>query len=106
MYLRTLLTLGLVLSASAQATESVAVYHYGMPLDIARVVQMSEPDTELCDVVQARMVSVDSAGQLYDGTQMEGPAGLRAALLKKKDAFLSEVTCDMKLGGCGVLYAK
>jgi hypothetical protein len=33
-------------------------------------------------------VTVDSTGQLYDGTQMEGAAGLRNALLKHKDAFL------------------
>jgi hypothetical protein len=33
-------------------------------------------------------VPVDSTGQLYDGTAMEGAAGLRAALLKYKDAFL------------------
>ena len=31
---------------------------------------------------------VDSTGQLYDGTQMDGAAGLRSALLKHKDAFL------------------
>ncbi|MEZ5419968.1 MAG: DUF1592 domain-containing protein [Vicinamibacterales bacterium] len=35
---------------------------------------------------------VDSAGQLYDGTPMEGPAGLRAALMKKQDAFLTSFT--------------
>ena len=33
-------------------------------------------------------VPVDSTGQLYDGTPMEGAAGLRTALLKHKDAFL------------------
>ena len=33
-------------------------------------------------------VTVDSTGQLYDGTQMEGAAGLRNALIKHKDAFL------------------
>jgi len=33
-------------------------------------------------------VPVDSTGQLYDGTQMEGAAGLRSALLKHKDALL------------------
>ena len=33
-------------------------------------------------------VPVDSTGQLYDGTEMEGAAGLRSALLKHKDAFL------------------
>jgi mono/diheme cytochrome c family protein len=33
-------------------------------------------------------VPVDSTGQLYDGTQLEGAAGLRSALLKHKDALL------------------
>jgi hypothetical protein len=33
-------------------------------------------------------VPVDSTGQLYDGTAMEGSAGLRSALLKYRDAFL------------------
>jgi hypothetical protein len=35
---------------------------------------------------------VDSVGELYDGTKMEGPAGLRAALLKHQDAFLLSFT--------------
>lgn len=65
MYLRTLLGLGLLLTATAQAAESVAVYHYGMPLDINKVLTMSEPDTRLCDVVQASMVYLDSAGQQH-----------------------------------------
>ena len=33
-------------------------------------------------------VTVDATGQLYDGTPMEGAAGLRNALLKHKEAFL------------------
>jgi len=33
-------------------------------------------------------VPVDATGQLYDGTPMEGVAGLQHALLKHKDAFL------------------
>jgi mono/diheme cytochrome c family protein len=33
-------------------------------------------------------VPVDSTGTLYDGTQMEGAAGLRNALLKHPDAFV------------------
>ncbi|MGE3273997.1 MAG: DUF1592 domain-containing protein [Vicinamibacterales bacterium] len=37
-------------------------------------------------------VAVDSVGTLYDGTKMEGPAGLRAALMKHKDAFLLAFT--------------
>ena len=35
---------------------------------------------------------VDATGVLYDGTPMEGPAGLRAALIKNKDAFLLSFT--------------
>ncbi len=33
-------------------------------------------------------VTVDSNGQLYDGTEMQGAAGLRTALLKHKETFL------------------
>jgi hypothetical protein len=33
-------------------------------------------------------VPVDSVGDLYDGTKMNGPAGLRDALLKHQDMFL------------------
>ena len=35
---------------------------------------------------------VDSSGVLYDGTPMEGPVGLRAALIKNKDPFLLSFT--------------
>jgi hypothetical protein len=37
-------------------------------------------------------VPVDPTGELYDGTPMEGPAGLRAALVKHKAAFLASFT--------------
>jgi hypothetical protein len=37
-------------------------------------------------------VAIDSAGELYDGTKMDGPTGLRNALLKHKDAFLLSFT--------------
>jgi hypothetical protein len=37
-------------------------------------------------------VAVDPVGDLYDGTKMNGPAGLRAALLRHKDAFLLSFT--------------
>ena len=33
-------------------------------------------------------VAVDAGGTLYDGTPMEGAAGLRSALLKHKESFL------------------
>ena len=37
-------------------------------------------------------VPVDVVGDLYDGTRMDGPAGLRAALLKHSDVFLTSFT--------------
>ena len=36
--------------------------------------------------------AVDPRGDLYDGTKMDGPAGLRAALLQQKDAVLLSFT--------------
>ena len=35
---------------------------------------------------------VDPVGDLYDGTRMDGPAGLRAALLKHQDMFVLSFT--------------
>jgi hypothetical protein len=37
-------------------------------------------------------VPVDAVGDLYDGTRMDGAAGLRAALLKHQDAFVLSFT--------------
>ena len=37
-------------------------------------------------------VPIDSAGVLYDGTKIEGPAGLRDALLRHSDVFLVTFT--------------
>jgi hypothetical protein len=37
-------------------------------------------------------VAVDAAGTLYDGSSIEGPAGLRGAVLRHKDAFLLSFT--------------
>jgi Protein of unknown function (DUF1585) len=37
-------------------------------------------------------VLVDVNGDLYDGMRMEGPAGLRAALIKHQDMFLTGFT--------------
>jgi hypothetical protein len=37
-------------------------------------------------------VPVDPSGVLYDGMKMDGPAGLRAAILKHQDAFLLSFT--------------
>jgi Protein of unknown function (DUF1592)/Protein of unknown function (DUF1588)/Protein of unknown function (DUF1587)/Protein of unknown function (DUF1585)/Protein of unknown function (DUF1595) len=37
-------------------------------------------------------VPIDSVGDLYDGTRMEGPAGLRQAVMKHSDVFLLSFT--------------
>jgi hypothetical protein len=37
-------------------------------------------------------VPVDPVGTLYDGTKMDGPASLRAALIKYKDAMVLSFT--------------
>src|SRR3954452_3493077 len=37
-------------------------------------------------------VAVDSTGDLYDGTKMQGPAGLRDAILKHRDVFMLSFT--------------
>ncbi len=63
MKLRLLLPLGLLFAAAAQAQGAATDYHYGMPLDIARVVSMTEPVTETCQVIKADMTYLDSSGQ-------------------------------------------
>jgi hypothetical protein len=45
--------------------------------------------------------AVAAHGELYDGTPMEGPAGLRAALLKHKDAFFVSFTESLMTFGLG-----
>ena len=37
-------------------------------------------------------INVDTTGQLFDGTPIEGPGGLRAALLRRKDVVLLSFT--------------
>jgi hypothetical protein len=40
-------------------------------------------------------VPVDSVGVMYDGTKVDGPAGLRAALLKHRDTLLRTFTSNL-----------
>lgn len=54
----------LLACAAVQAQDAVPLYHYGMPLDVANVVNLSEPESMLCEVVQARMIYKDSTGQV------------------------------------------
>jgi hypothetical protein len=37
-------------------------------------------------------IPVDASGTVYDGTRIEGPAGLRSAVLRHQDAFLTSFT--------------
>ncbi|WP_425928011.1 DUF2790 domain-containing protein [Pseudomonas sp. NyZ201] len=62
-------TLALLTSASALAVTSqqpmeVRAYHYGMPLDVTKVLTSEVPDTVLCQVVEARMTYLDSRGNV------------------------------------------
>jgi hypothetical protein len=42
--------------------------------------------------IKDRGVPVDPAGQLYDGTMLEGPADLRQALVQRADVVLTHFT--------------
>jgi hypothetical protein len=53
----------LLLSFTAFADDA-AVYHYGMPLDVAKVLSISQPN-QRCEVSQATMVYLDSQGQQH-----------------------------------------
>ncbi len=45
--------------------------------------------------------SIDSNGDLYDGTKMQGPQGLRDALLRHKDVFMLSFTESLMTYGLG-----
>ncbi|MCC7178352.1 MAG: DUF1592 domain-containing protein [Acidobacteria bacterium] len=45
--------------------------------------------------------TIDSNGDLYDGTKMQGPKGLREAILKHKDVFLLSFTESLMTYGLG-----
>ncbi len=45
--------------------------------------------------------TIDSSGDLYDGTKMDGPQGLRAALLKHSDVFTLSFTESLMTYGLG-----
>jgi len=52
-------------AVQAQDTTVQAVpYHYGMPLHIAKVVSLTEPQTMECKVITAQMEFIDPAGKL------------------------------------------
>ncbi|VEF10459.1 topoisomerase II [Pseudomonas fluorescens] len=51
------------LSAHAEADVSRQTYSYGTHLDIKKVISMTEDDSVVCGITQARMVYLDSAGK-------------------------------------------
>jgi hypothetical protein len=44
---------------------------------------------------------IDASGTLYDGTALNGPAGLRAAMLRHKDVVLRTFTENLMAYGLG-----
>ena len=73
MKLRTLLMNGCLafsaIAGLAQADNSSTQpvpYHYGMPLNIAKVTSMTEQPSQVCKVVTADMKFIDTAGRPED----------------------------------------
>ena len=58
-----LLSFGLLFAAAVQAQDAVTDYQYGMDLDVAKVVTMTEPLSVQCQVIKALMTYLDSSGQ-------------------------------------------
>jgi cytochrome c551/c552 len=46
-------------------------------------------------------VTIDASGQLVDGTQIDGPAALRKAMLGRSDAFVGSLTEKLLMYGMG-----
>ena len=46
-------------------------------------------------------VPIDATGSLVDGTQLDGPASLREALLSRSDRFISTLTEKLMVYGLG-----
>ena len=70
MKLRTLMlgaTLGLAAVAGvAQADTAPVPYHYGMPMNIDKVISMNETPTNECKVIKADIKFLDKAGKVED----------------------------------------
>jgi hypothetical protein len=49
--------------AQANDTSKATPYHYGMPLNIGKVVALTEPTTNECKVITADMKYIDTSGK-------------------------------------------
>lgn len=56
------ITLGSI-PAQAAGASTAERYHYGMRLDVQKIVSLHEASSQLCQVVDARMDYLDSQGQ-------------------------------------------
>ncbi|WP_166223557.1 DUF2790 domain-containing protein [Pseudomonas atagonensis] len=54
---------GLAQANDTSATSKAVPYEYGMPLQVAKVVSMTEPPTQQCKVITADMKYIDNAGK-------------------------------------------
>ncbi|WP_422777772.1 DUF2790 domain-containing protein [Pseudomonas mediterranea] len=52
--------------AQADNTSQPTPYRYGMPLEIKKVLSLTEPSTPYCEVITAQMVYVDKMGETRD----------------------------------------
>lgn len=57
---------GLAQAADQTATVTPVPYHYGMPMNIAKVLAMNEAQTNDCKVIKADIKFVDTAGKVED----------------------------------------
>lgn len=60
----TLLAIPALLLSCAAFADPMPVYHYGMPLDVAKVISIEQPN-ERCEVSLATMTYADSQGQVH-----------------------------------------
>ncbi|WP_052659154.1 DUF2790 domain-containing protein [Pseudomonas sp. LFM046] len=69
----TTLLLAALAGGSAFAAESADAepYRYGMPLDVARVISIDEPNPLTCETIQAKMTYVDANGDQKSVTYLK-----------------------------------
>ncbi|MFZ6048385.1 DUF2790 domain-containing protein [Pseudomonas sp. CR3202] len=69
----TALLLAILASGSVSAAKSADAvpYSYGMPLDVARVISIDEPNPLTCETIQAKMTYVDANGDQKSVTYLK-----------------------------------
>jgi hypothetical protein len=54
---------GLAQAADTSTTSKAVPYQYGMPLNVNKVISMTEPQTQNCKVITADMKYIDDTGK-------------------------------------------